>query len=96
MYAWRIPEDEPVDNAVDNRTFSQFSRQQAIYFSRAMCRDFLSKYTRLVNEPKMILQNTYHILLHDSTSPEYAGQVEVDDLTLDELTENQILPSGSN
>ena len=44
-----------------------------------MRRDFLSKYTRLANVPKMILRNIYHTLLHDNTSPEYAGRVEVDE-----------------
>ena len=79
VYAWRIPEDEPVDNTVVSRIFSELCRQQSFYSSRAMRCDFLSKYTRLANVPKMILRNIYHTLLHDSTSPEYAGQVEVDE-----------------
>ena len=44
VYAWRIPEDEPVDNAIVSRIFSDLCRQQSFYSSRAMHRDFLSKY----------------------------------------------------
>ena len=79
VYAWRIPEDEPVDNSIVSRIFSDFCRQLSFYSSCAMCRDFLSKYTRLANVSKMILRNIYHTLLHDSSSPEYAGQAEVDE-----------------
>ena len=79
VYAWRIPEDEPVDNAIVSRIFSDLCRQQSFYSSRAMRRDFLSKYTRLANVSKMILRNMYHTLLYDSSSPEYAGQAEVDE-----------------
>ena len=64
VYAWRTLEDKPVDNTIVSRVFSELCRQQSFYSSHAMCCDFLSKYTRLAN---------------DSSSPEYSGQIEVDE-----------------
>ena len=36
VYAWRIPEDEPVDNTVVSRIFSELCHQQSFYSSHAM------------------------------------------------------------
>ena len=44
-----------------------------------MRHDFLCKYSRIVNVSKMVLRNIYHTLLHDSSSPDYTGQAEVDE-----------------
>lgn len=70
VYAWKIPEDEPVDSTAVSRIFSELCHQQSFYSSRAVSHDFLSKYTRLANVSKMVLRNIYHTLLLDSSSPE--------------------------
>lgn len=75
-YAWRIPEDQPVDNTIISRNFSD---QQSLYCTRAMRHEFLGKYRRLAKIPTMVLRNIYRLLTNDSSSAEYSSQAQVDE-----------------
>ena len=35
-YAWKIPDDKPVDNAAVSRIYNQLSKEQSTYSTRAM------------------------------------------------------------
>ena len=67
-YAWKIPDDKSVDNAAVSRVYSQLSKEQSTYSTRAMRREFLDHYTTLANVSPMVLRNIYKTLLHDSSS----------------------------
>lgn len=78
IYAWRIPNDQPVDNTVVSRVFMQLCNKQSHYSTRAMRREFLDEYNRLAKISPMILRNIYRTLLHDNTSASYSSEAEVD------------------
>ena len=78
-YAWRIPEDQPVDNTIISRNFSNLTDQQSLYCTRAMRHEFLGKYRRLAKIPTMVLRNIYRLLTNDSSSAEYSSQAQVDE-----------------
>ncbi len=76
VYAWRIPEDQPVDSTITSRIFMQLCTNQLHFSTRAMRQEFLSRYSRIVKAPLMVLRNIYRTLLQDSTS---SVQAEVDE-----------------
>ena len=78
-YAWRIPEDQPVDNTTVSRVFTQLNGQHSHYCTRAMRRDFLDKYRRIAKLPTMVLRNIYRTLLGDCSSAEYSSEARVDE-----------------
>ena len=79
VHAWRIPEDESVDNTKISQIFSQLCRKQSFYSSRAMRRDFLNKYSCLAKISKMVLRNIYRTLLQDHAAAEYVSEAQVDE-----------------
>jgi len=79
VYTWKIPIDGPVDDTIIGQVFSQLCHKQSYYSTRAMRREFLSKYSQLVKVPKMVLRNIYRTLLQDCSSAEYASEAQVDE-----------------
>ena len=73
--AWKIPENEPVDNTITSLIFMQLSTKQLHFSTRGMRQDFLNRYSRIAKAPPMVLRNIYRTLMCDSTSPD---QPEVD------------------
>ena len=78
-YAWKIPDDKSVDNAAVSRVYSQLSKEQSTYSTRAMRREFLDHYTTLANVSPMVLRNIYKTLLHDSSSASNSFEKGVDE-----------------
>ena len=78
-YAWRIPEDERVDNTIIGQLFTRLCSKQSFYSNRAMRRDFLDKYSHLAKMSKMVLHNIYRTLLQDSSAPQYSSEEDVDE-----------------
>ena len=79
VYAWRIPEDESVDNTIIAQVFAQLCSKQSFYSTRAMRRDFLDKYNHLAKISKMFLRNIYRTLLQDCSAAEYSSEADVDE-----------------
>ena len=78
-YAWKIPDDKSVANAAVSRVYSQLSKEQSTYSTRAMRREFLDHYTTLANVSPMVLRNIYKTLLHDSSSASNSFEKGVDE-----------------
>ena len=84
-YAWKIPDDKSVDNAAVSRVYSQLSKEQSTYSTRAMRREFLDHYTTLANVSPMVLRNIYKTLLHDSSSASNSFEKGVDERVAKEM-----------
>ena len=78
-YAWRISEDQPVDDTTVSRIFTQLNGQHPYCCTRAMRLNFLEKYRRVPKLPTMVLRNIHRTLLGDCSSAGYSSQVEVDE-----------------
>lgn len=78
-YAWKIPENQPLDNTIVSRIFTQLNGQHSHYCTRAIRQDFLDKYRRVAKLPTMVLRHIYRTLLGDCSSAEYASEAVVDE-----------------
>ena len=54
VYAWRIPENQPVDTTITSQIFMQLCAKQLHFSTRAMRQDFLNHYSQIVKAPPMI------------------------------------------
>ena len=77
-YLWKVPVDGPIDQTAVGRTFADLTSQQTKYSTRALCCDFLLKYSRLTKVPKSILRNVYRTLLSDGSAASSQVEAEVD------------------
>ena len=76
VYAWRIPEDQPVDSTITSPIFMKRCTNQLHFSTRAIRQEFLNHYSLIAKTTPMVLWNIYRTLLHDSTS---SVQAEVDE-----------------
>ena len=79
VYAWKIPEDECVDNTIIAQVFAQLCSKQSLHSTRAMRREFLDKYNHLAKISKMVPHNIYRTLLQDGSAAQYSSEAAVDE-----------------
>ena len=81
VYAWRIPEDECVDNTIIAKVFAQLCIKQSFHSTSAMHREFLDKYNHLLKISKMVLCiiYLYHTLLQDGSAAQFSSEAAVDE-----------------
>ena len=77
-YTWKIPYG-PLDQTAISCVFANLSKQQVTYSTRAMRREFLQRYNRLVKTPKSVLCNIYRTLLNDGSHASCSVEAEVDE-----------------
>ena len=78
-FVWRLPSDSPEDPSSTAKAIADLNKQQKLFCTRQMRKDFVSKYRQLVKAPIGILHHMYKDLVHDSSVASSAHELAMEE-----------------
>ena len=78
-FIWRLPSDSPEDSSSTAKAIANCNKQQKLFCTRQMKKDFVPKYRRFVKAPIGVLRHLYKDLIHDCSAASTAHELAMEE-----------------
>ena len=78
-FVWRLPSDSPEKSSSTAKAIANCNKQQKLFCTRHMRKDFVSKYRRFVKAPIGVLRHLYKDLIHDCSAASTAHELAMEE-----------------
>ena len=78
-FVWRLPSDSPEDSSSTAKAIANCNKQQKLFCTRQMRKDFVSKYRWFVKAPIRVLHHLYKDLIHDCSAASTAHELAMEE-----------------